>query len=124
MSKFTFDKKEPKLLKLEIEGKIFRLNPYSLAVTKAAERFTQCQGPIINALKKKPNEKELDRLVLRSCELVRETVNRMLGKNAYEKIFSGRTVDFQEHQLLMTFIFEEITAFCQVNPKPRREPFA
>ena len=48
----------------------------------------------------------------------------MLGKNAYEKIFSGRTVDFQEHQMLMTFIFEEITAFCQVNPKPRREPFA
>ena len=124
MSKFTFDKKEPKLLKLEIEGKIFRFNPYSLAVTKAAERFTQCQEPIINALKKKPNEKELDKLVLRSCELVRETVNMMLGKNAYEKIFSGRTVDFQEHQMLMTFIFEEITAFCQVNPKPRREPFA
>ena len=124
MSKFTFDKKKPILLKLEIEGKIFRLNPYSLAVTKAAERFTQCQEPIINALKKKPNEKELDRLVLRSCELVRETVNRMLGKNAYEKILSGRTLDFQEHQLLMTFIFEEITAFCQVNPKPRRESFA
>ena len=124
MSKFTFDKKEPKLLKLEIEGKTFRFNPYSLTVTKAAERFTRCQEPIINALKKKPNEKELDRLVLRSCELVRETVNRMLGKNAYEKIFYGRTVDFQEHQHLMTFIFEEITAFCQVNPKPRREPFA
>lgn len=124
MSKFTFDKKEPKLLKLEIEGKTFRFNPHSLAVAKAAERFTRCQEPIINALKKKQSEKELERLVFRSCELVRETVNGMLGKNAYEKIFSGRTVDFQEHQHLMTFIFEEITAFCQANPKPPREPFA
>lgn len=116
MSKFTFDKKEPKLLELEIEGKIFRFNPYSLTAKKAAERFVVCQQQILNALKKHQETKELEKLVLKSCNLVRETINRMIGKGAYERIFDGRTVDFEEHQKLITFIFEEITEFSKKNP--------
>lgn len=124
MNKFTFDKKEPKVLKMEINGKIYKLYPYTLTVKKAAERFTKCQEPMVKALNKKMSQKELDKLVIQSCNLVRDTVNRMLGKGSYERIFAGRTVDFKEHQDLMTFIFNEITAFCKENPVEQNEPLA
>lgn len=117
MKKFKFDKKEPKLLNIEIEGHRFAFNPYTLAVRKAAERFTKCQEPLVCRVKKKNlSKKEAKDIVIRSCTLVRETINSILGKGAYEKIFYGRTVNFEEHQKLITFLFEEITAFSKANP--------
>lgn len=112
MNKFTFDKKEQKLLTVEIEGKVFRFNPHTLVVKMASEKFVKCQEPLINKMKKKNlSKKELDDVVIRSCSLVRETVNNILGKGAYEKIFKNRTVDFYDHQNLITFLFNEILAF-------------
>lgn len=116
MNKFTFGKKEQKLLAVDINGRTFRFNPYTLAVQKASEKFTKCQQPLINALKKNPTQQDLQKLVLRSCSLIRDTVNQILGKGSYERIFAGRTADFKEHQDLMVFLFEEITEFCKANP--------
>ena len=119
MNKFTFQKKEPKLLKIDINGKVYTFNPYTLPVKKASEKFVKCQQPLIDRLEK-PNitQKELDDLVVKACTNVRDTVNAILGKNAYNQIFYGRTVDFAEHQELMTFIFNEITAFTKANNEP------
>lgn len=123
MNKFTFDKKEQKQLEIQIEDKKFHFNPYSLTVTKACEKFTKCQQPLVNRMKvlksKKDNElkeKELKDIALKCCNLVRDTVNQILGKGAYERIFSGRTVDFYEHQKVIEFIFNEITEFVKQNP--------
>ena len=116
MNKFTFQKKEPKLLKIDINGKIYTFNPYTLQVKKASEKFVKCQQPLINRLEKQNiTQKELDGIVIRACTNVRDTVNAILGKNAYNQIFQGRTVDFAEHQELMTFIFDEISAFAKAN---------
>ena len=123
MNKFAFGKKEPKVLKVEINGKAYSFNPYTLTVQKASEKFVKCQRSIIDSLGKKPSQKELDRIVLKACSLVRETVNQILGKGSYEKIFSGRTVDFKEHQKLMEFLFEEITKFCKENPNPSNDEY-
>lgn len=117
MNKFSFDKKEPKLLKIQIEGHKFAFNPYTLTVKKAAERFTKCQEPLVNRIKKKNvSKKDTEDIVFKSCILVKETVNSILGKGSYEKIFGGRTVDFLEHQQLIAFLFEEITKFSKENP--------
>ena len=67
--------------------------------------------------KKNLSKKELDDVVIRSCSLVRETVNNILGKGAYEKIFKNRTVDFYDHQNLITFLFNEILAFSNEDSK-------
>lgn len=116
MSKFTFDKKEPVLLTLEIDGKEYHFNPHTLGVKVASERFVKCQQPLVNTIKnKKVTQKELESLVIKSCTLVKETVNSIIGKGTYEKIFAGRTVDFVEHQKLMSYLFEEIAAFSKVN---------
>lgn len=116
MNKFTFDKKEQRLLVVEIEGKKFSFNPLALNVAKASERFVKCQQPFVNKLKEKNiAKKDLDQLVIKSCTLVRETVNSILGKGAYERIFANRTVNFEEHQNLMTYLFEEITEFSKTN---------
>lgn len=115
---FTFDKKEQKLLTVEIEGKKFTFNPHTLTVTKASERFTKCQQPLINKMKAKGlTQKELDDMVIKSCTLVKETINSILGKGSYERIFAGRTVDFEEHHKLVIYVFEEITQFAKSNMK-------
>lgn len=124
MSKFTFDKKEPKLLKLEIEGKTFRFNPYAVNVKMAMDYFTEHQAKLENVRKKTTNQKEISKLVLRACKLVQNTTDKILGKGSYERIFTGRTISFTEHEQLMTFIFEEITAFYKANPLKNNEPFA
>lgn len=124
MNKFTFDKKEQKLLTVEIQGKRFTFNPNTLATKKASEKFVKCQAPLVKMTKRKDlNQKELSDLVLKSCSLVKETVNSILGKNAYNRIFEGRTVDFFEHQKLITFLFEEIAEFNQ-NNRSENEPAA
>lgn len=116
--KFNFDKKEQKLLTIEIEGKKFSFNPFSLAVPKASEKFTKCQPVLINKLKSKNlTQKDLSDIVIKSCILVKETVNSILGKGSHERIFAGRTVDFEEHQKLMIYLFDEITAFSKANPR-------
>lgn len=116
MNKFIFDKKEQKLLQVEIANKQFSLNPYTLAVKKATEKFVKCQKPLIEKISKRPSEKELDRIIIQSCSLVRETINQILGKGSYERIFAGRTLDFNEHQKLIEFLFNEIADFCKHNP--------
>lgn len=116
MNKFTFDKKEQNLLQIQINNKLFTLNPYTLAVKKATEKFVKCQQPLIEKMSAKPTAAELDRILIQSCSLIKETINQILGKGAYEKIFSGRTLDFSEHQKLIEFLFHEITEFCQNNP--------
>lgn len=116
MNTFTFDKKDQKLLEVEINEKIFALNPYTLAVKKASEKFVNCQQPLIDRIRKKPSEEELDHIIIQSCSLVRETINQVLGKGAYDRIFAGRTLDFSEHQKVIEFLFNEIAEFCKQNP--------
>ena len=117
MSKFTFDKKEQKLLVVEIEGKRFSFNPYTLTVKKAQEKFVKCNEVLINRSKKKNlTQQEIERIVIDSCSLVKDTINSILGKGSYERIFKGRTIDFYEHQNLISFLFEEIITFCKENP--------
>lgn len=116
MNKFIFDKKEQRQLQVDINDRVYTLNPYTLAVKKASEKFVKCQQPIINKIKQHPSEEELDRIIVQSCSLVRETMNQILGKGSYEKIFAGRTLDFEEHQKLIEFLFNEIAEFCKQNP--------
>lgn len=115
MSKFVFDKQEkPELLKLEINGKNFTFNPMALNVKKASEKFVKGQELLVRKIKKGNLAKEeVADIVYKSCDLVRETINCILGKNAYEKIFDGRTIDFEENQKLITYLFQEITEFTQ-----------
>lgn len=116
MNNFTFDKKDRQLLQMDINGKVYTLNPYTLAVKKASMKFVKCQQPLIDRIQKKPTDKELDRIIMQSCSLVRDTLNQMLGKGAYDKIFAGRTLDFDEHQKIIEFIFNEIAEFCKQHP--------
>lgn len=113
MRKFVFEKNEkPELLKLEIDGKNFTFNPMSLSVKRASEKFIKGQEYIVKKIKKGDlAQEEVAQLVYKSCDLVRETVNYILGKGAYEKIFDGRTIDFEENQKLITYLFQEITEF-------------
>lgn len=113
MRKFVFDNLDkPELLKLEISGKNFTFNPMSLNVKRASEKFVKGQEFLVKRIKKgNLNQEETADIVYKSCDLVRETVNTILGKNAYEKIFDGRTIDFEENQKLITFLFQEITDF-------------
>lgn len=113
MRKFVFEKNEkPELLKLEINGKNFTFNPMSLSVKKASEKFIKGQEYIVRRIKKGDlTQDEVAQMVYKSCDLVRETVNYILGKGSYEKIFDGRTIDFEENQKLITYLFQEITEF-------------
>ena len=45
--------------------------------------------------------------------MIKETLNQILGKGAYERIFAGRTMDFYEHQKVIEFLFTEITEFSK-----------
>lgn len=116
MNTFTFDKKEQKLLQIEINRKYFEINPYTLAVKTASEKFVNCQQPLIERIQKKPTGKELDSIITKACSLVRDTINQVLGKGAYDKIFAGRSMDFNEHQKVIEFLFHEIAEFCKQNP--------
>lgn len=115
MRKFEFEKQEkPEMLKLEINHKNFTFNPMSLTVKKASEKFIKGQEFLVKKIKKgNLTQEETADIVYKSCDLVRETVNYILGKGAYEKIFDGRTIDFEENQKLITFLFQEITDFTK-----------
>lgn len=115
MRKFVFEKQEkPEMLKLEIGGKNFTFNPMSLSVKRASEKFVKGQELLVKKIKKGDlSQEQTADIVYKSCDLVRETVNFMLGKNSYERIFEGRTIDFEENQKLITFLFQEITDFTK-----------
>lgn len=115
MRKFEFkNQEEVKLLTLTIDGKEYSFNPFSLEVKKASEKYVVCQEPLINNLKKENlSNDELSKIVIASCELVKNTINAVVGKGTYERIFDGRTVNFEEHQELMAFVFDEITEFSK-----------
>lgn len=115
MGKFVFEKQEkPELLKLEIGSKNFTFNPMSLTVKKASEKFVKGQEFLVKKIKKgNLSKEEVADIVYKSCDLVRETINYILGKGAYEKIFDGRTIDFEENQKLITFLFQEINEFTK-----------
>lgn len=115
MRKFEFEKQEkPELLKLEINGRNFTFNPMSLNVKRASDKFVKGQQFLVKKIKKDNlKQEEVNEIVYKSCDLVRETINYILGNGAYEKIFEGRTIDFEENQKLITFLFEEVTKFTQ-----------
>ncbi|MGX8834931.1 hypothetical protein ACWG0P_12085 [Amedibacillus sp. YH-ame6] len=115
MRKFVFEKQDkPELLKLEINGKNFTFNPMSLSVKKASEKFVKGQEFLVKRIKKgNMSKEEVADVVYKSCDLVRESVNYILGKGSYDKIFDGRTIDFEENQKLITFLFQEITEFTK-----------
>lgn len=115
MSKFEFKKHEkPELLKLEINGRNYSFNPLSLSVKRASEKFLKGQKILMRKSKKeKLKQEEVSEIVYKSCDLVRETIDLILGPGAYEKIFGGRTMDLEENQELITFIFQEIASFSK-----------
>lgn len=115
MRKFVFDKQEkPELLKLEINGRNFTFNPMALSVKRASEKFIKGQDYLVKRIQKgSQNKEEVADIVYKSCDLVRDTINTILGKGAYEKIFDGRTIDFEENQKLITFLFQEIASFTK-----------
>lgn len=115
MRKFVFDKQEkPELLKLEINGRNFTFNPMALSVKRASEKFIKGQEHLVKRIKKgELSKEEVADVVYKSCDLVRDTITIILGKGAYEKIFDGRTIDFEENQKLITFLFQEITEFTK-----------
>lgn len=115
MSKFEFKKNEkPELLKLEINGKNYSFNPLSLSVKRASEKFLKGQKVLMRKSKKENlKQEEVSEIVYKSCDLVRETIDLILGTGVYEKIFGGRTMDFEENQELITFIFQEIASFTK-----------
>lgn len=115
MSKFEFKNHEkPELLKLEINGRNYSFNPLSLSVKRASEKFLKGQKILMRKSKKeKLKQEEVSEIVYKSCDLVRETIDLILGSGAYEKIFGGRTMDLEENQELITFIFQEIASFSK-----------
>lgn len=115
MSKFEFKNHgKPELLKLEINGRNYSFNPLSLSVKRASEKFLKGQKVLMRKSKKeKLKQEEVSEIVYKSCDLVRETIDLILGSGAYEKIFGGRTMDLEENQELITFIFQEIASFSK-----------
>ena len=109
MSKFEFKNQEkPELLKLQINGRNYSFNPLSLSVKRASEKFLKGQKVLM-----RQSQEEISDIVYKCCDLVRETIDLILGNGAYEKIFGGRTMDFEENQELVTFIFQEIASFTK-----------
>lgn len=122
MKEFNFKTKDARALTLKINGRNYTFNPESYNAKKATEKFVNVNKVIVANLKKESkkeiaDQKVLDGIALQSCTLVKETIDKILGKNSYDKIFSGRAIDFYENQELMTFIFEEITKFRRRNKK-------
>ncbi|MBS6374709.1 MAG: hypothetical protein KH431_08920 [Erysipelotrichaceae bacterium] len=115
MSKFEFKNQEkPELLKLQINGRNYSFNPLSLSVKRASEKFLKGQKVLMRQSKKENlKQEEISDIVYKCCDLVRETIDLILGNGAYEKIFGGRTMDFEENQELVTFIFQEIASFTK-----------
>lgn len=126
MRKFEFSNNvKPKLLTLDIEGNVFTFNPNTLKVTKAAEKYTIVSTPLINRLQKgKLDNDELTQIVIKSCKQVEEAIDDILGDEAYIKIFGGRTVDFEDHQELLTYVFNAITDYARENNHAKHTPTA
>lgn len=117
MKQFKLEERKAELLTLEIQGKTYSFNPKSLVVQTAVEKFNTCQQPLIKKLEKgNMSKEELNKAAIQSCRLVQETVNKILGKNTYEKMFAKRSIDFEENQQLMIFIFQAITEFYHEHP--------
>ena len=71
MKKFEFDKKEQMLCVIEIEGKTFKFNPYTLLVKKATEKFIKSQEPLVKKLRSEPDKDVLEKLIVQSCYMIK-----------------------------------------------------
>lgn len=106
---FEFKKKEENYLTLYIDGKKYRFAPLTLKVKRASDIFVQRAKPIGNKLNsKKLSQEELEKLSYKYCQLIADAINSILGKGSYDSIFGNRTLNAQEHDEVLTYIFEEI----------------
>ena len=112
MKGFKFKENKAKVLTLEIEGKKYTFIPNTYEVRNAIEFFNKRNNQIRGKLSKKLSNKELAAINLKTINLCESTVNAILGKGTYRKIFKGRPVSIEENEELLTYIFESITEFC------------
>lgn len=114
MKEFKFKAQKVEELILKIDGKEYTFNPLTYNTKKAMEKYVIMNQTLVNKSKKPNNSKEdLDKIIMDACDLARETVNKILGAKAYDKIFNNRTVIFEEQQELLSYIFESITEFSR-----------
>lgn len=112
MKTYKFDEKKVEQFKIDINGVKFEFNPQTLEVQEAIRDFNSRLNPIIAKLDSKDiTEQELYELTYRACIVTKETINKILGKRAYERIFKNRSADYLENMNLMRFFFKEIKEF-------------
>lgn len=112
MKGFRFKDNKAKVLTLEIEGEKYTFIPNTYEVRNAIEFFNKRNDQIRNKLSKEATEKELANSNLKLLNLCESTVNAILGKGSYRKIFAGRPVSLDENEELLSYIFTSITDFC------------
>lgn len=112
MTAFKFDEKKAELLKLDINGVKFAFNPRTIEVQEVIREFVNRHNLILTKMQDKGvTEEELNEQTYRACIVVKDTINKMLGKRSYERIFKNRTADYDEHMKLAEFLFKEIKDF-------------
>lgn len=117
MNTFKFDERKVEQLKLNINGVKFEFNPHTLEVQEATRDFVNRQNSILVKIQdKKITEEELNEQTYRSCVLVKETVNKILGKRSYERIFKDRSANYEEHMKLVEFMFNAMKEFASEHP--------
>lgn len=117
MNTFKFDEKKVEQLKLNINGVKFEFNPHTLEVQEAVRDFVNRQKPILAKFQDKNiTEQELNEQSYKTCVLVKETVNKILGKRSYERIFKDRSANYEEHMKLVEFMFNAMEEFASEHP--------
>lgn len=113
MNTFKFDEKKVEQLKVDINGVKFEFNPHTLEVQEAVRDFVNRQNSILAKFQDKNiTEQELNEQTYKACVLVKETVNKILGKRSYERIFKGRSAEYEENMKLAEFLFNTIKEFA------------
>lgn len=101
----SFKFSDKNMLELEVCGKTYMVDPYSQPVMDGMLAY----HAKVSSLGEEENAGHEN--ILQVCEAVGEMVEAVLGKGAYAEVFSGREVNFLDHQELAMHLTAELLTF-------------
>lgn len=111
MENFKINAEDKHELRIMINGAEYALFPYTLKFMDASEKFVVISEELKKESALATTQEERGQVVLKACRLVKETINSILGKNAYQRIFQNMTVNLKQHDELMNYVFEQVIEF-------------
>ena len=122
MENFKINTEEMHELRIMINGAEYALFPYTLKFMDATEKFVVISEELKKESAMATTEEGRGQVVIKACRLVKETINSILGKNAYQKIFNNMTVNLKQHDELMAFVFDKVIEFKKENDQHINKP--